>query len=299
MLRIGLIGCDTSHVVAFTQRLNHLELPESLWVDGGRVVAAVPGTSLIGPERIAGFVERLRGWDVPIVEDSADLFGQVDAVMVTGTDGGVHLAQARPFLEAGLPTFVDKPFASSLADAREMVELAQRRGTPLTSASALRYCPELLAVRARADELGATVGVDAYAPALLHPRNPGLLHYGVHAVETVYGLMGTGCRSVRCLREEGVEVTVGRWADGRLASVRGTRVGSYALGFTSFHERGVVAAPVASATLYTDTLRVALEMFRTGRWPLTAEELLEPIAFMAAALASADRGGEAVFLAAS
>jgi hypothetical protein len=89
---------------------------------------------------------------------------------------------------------------------------------------------------------------------------------------------------------------VGRWADGRLGTVRATRRGSYALGFTAFCEKGVVPALVDSKALYTDMLRVVLRMFETRQWPLTPEELVEPIAFQEAALRSQEREGEEVAL---
>jgi predicted dehydrogenase len=297
MVNIGLVDCDTSHVVAFTQRLNQVGIGPEHWVEGGRVVAAVPGTSEVWPERIAGHVETLRGYGVEIVERPEQLLGKVDAVMVESVDSQVHLERARPFVEAGLPLFVDKPFAPSLDEARRLVDLAERRGVPLLSASALRYCPEVLEVQGRAAELGPVLGVDAYTPAPLHPRNPGLLHYGVHGVETVYALMGTGCRSVRCVFEEAAELVVGRWADGRLGSVRGTRRGSYAMGFTCFCEQGVAPAQVAIGRLYRDLLVEVVAMFRSGRSPLGRAELLEPIAFQEAALRSKERRGEEVALA--
>jgi virulence factor len=296
LIRVGLVDCDTSHVVAFTQRLNHVGIPESHWLDGAEVVAAVPGSSLVSPERIGPFVDQLRGYGVEILDSPDQLLGRVDAVMVESVDGSVHLARAMPFVEAGLPLFVDKPFTTSVADARQLVDAAHSRGIPLTSASALRYCPEVLAVQARAAELGPVHGVDAYTPGSLHPRNPGLFHYGVHGVETVYALMGTGCQSVRCVHEEGVDLVVGRWTDGRVGTVRSTRRGSYALGFTAFCEKGVVPALVDSKALYTDMLRVVLRMFETRQWPLTPEELIEPIAFQEAALRSQERGGEEVAL---
>jgi predicted dehydrogenase len=302
MVNIGLVDCDTSHVVAFTERLNHVGIGQEHWVEGGRVVAAVPGSSAIGPERIAGHVEKLRGYGIEILDRPEELLAPVkeqpiDAVMIEAADSTLHLKRAMPFVEAGLPLFVDKPFAPSLAEARRMVQAAQRRGVALTSASALRYCPEVVDVQRRAVELGPVLGVDAYTPATLHPRNPGLLHYGVHGVEMVYALMGTGCRSVRCVFEEGAEVVVGRWADGRLGTVRGTRRGSYAMGFTCFCEKGVAPAQVNVPRLYRDLLVVVVEMFRTGRWPLGPEELLEPIAFQEAALRSKERGGDEVALA--
>ena len=197
MLQLGLVDFDTSHVVAFTQRLNHVGIDQEQWVDGARVVMGCPGTSLVSPERIPGFTAQLREYGVQIVADPVEMIGQIDAVMIESVDGNVHM-RALPFIEAGIPTFVDKPFTTSTHDARTLVATAQRAGVPLMSASALRYTPEVLDVQQRQAELGDVVGCDATTPALLHPRNPGLFHYGVHGVEMIYALMGGGCVSELC-----------------------------------------------------------------------------------------------------
>ncbi len=296
MPRIGLVSCDTSHVVQFTMRLNHVGISEDQWVDGAQVVAAVPGTSLVLPERIPGFVQELRDLGVEILERPEDLLGRVDAVCVEANDGSVHAELALPFLEAGLPVFVDKPFATTVEDARRMVRAAQAKKMPLFSASSLRYALELQRVKQDA-ALGRIVGADVYGPAALHPRNPGLFHYGVHAVEMLYELMGTGCETVRCVFEEGAEVVVGRWSDGRLGTVRGTRSGAYAYGFTAFGEKQVAPVAVDARYIYRELLKVIVSMLRTSAWPLSAEELIEPVAFQVAAHESANRKGEEVRLA--
>jgi len=296
MIRIGLIDCDTSHVVAFTQRLNHVGIDEDQWVDGAQVVAAVPGTSLISPERIEKHVQQLKGYGIEILDRQESLLGTVDAVFVESVDGSVHLEKALPFVEAGVPLFVDKPLTTSTPDARRLIEAAQARNIPLTSASALRYALEVQDVRRRREELGSVLGVDAYGPASLHPRNPGLFHYGVHGVEMLYALMGTGCQSVRCVWEDAGEVVVGRWSDGRLGTVRGTRRGAYAFGFTAFCEKQTVPAAVDGRYYYRELLKVIVGMLEKREWPLSAQELIEPIAFQEAALQSARNGGEEVKL---
>lgn len=298
MIRVGLVDCDTSHVVAFTQRLNHRGIPDDQWVEGAEVVAAVPGTSQISPERITPHTQQLRDLGVEIVDRPESLIGRVDAVFIESVDGSVHLERAWPFLEAGVPTFIDKPFTTSTADARRLLQAAAERGVPLTSASALRYALEVQEVK-RGAEIGPILGVDTYGPASLHPRNPGLFHYGVHAVEMLFELMGTGCQSVRCTWENDVEVVVGRWSDGRIGTVRGTRQGPYAFGFTAFGEKQVLPRIVDGRYFYRELLKVIVEMLETGRWPLTSEELIEPVAFQEAALRSAERGGEEVRLAAA
>ena len=296
MPRIGIVSCDTSHVVQFTMRLNHVGISADQWVDGAEVVAAVPGSSLVSPERIPGFVQQLRDLGVEILERPGDLLGRVDAVFVEANDGSVHAELALPFVEAGLPVFVDKPFATTVEDARRMVRAAQAKGTPLFSASALRYALEIPKVRQDA-AVGRIVGADAYSPAALHARNPGLTHYGVHAVEMLYELMGTGCESVRCVWEEGAEVVVGRWSDGRLGTVRGTRSGAHSYGFTAFGEKQVVPVAVDARFIYRELLKAVVGMLKTSSWPLSADELIEPVAFQVAAYESARRNGAEIRLA--
>src|SRR4051812_34544733 len=105
MIRIGLVDFDTSHVVAFTQRFNHIEIAEKDWIEGAKVVAGCPGESLIMPERIPGYTETLKKYGIEMVARPEDLLGKVDAVMVESNQGSRHLARARIYLEAGLPTF--------------------------------------------------------------------------------------------------------------------------------------------------------------------------------------------------
>lgn len=293
MIRLGIVDCDTSHVVAFTQRLNHLEIAEEQWVEGASVVAAVPLPSQVSPERVGPFTEQLRGYGVEILAAPEDLLGKVDGVLIESVDGSVHRDRAMPFIEAGLPVWIDKPFTCSVAEARELVAAAGRKGVPLLSASSLRYDLSVQDVQAKRETLGRVLGVDAYTPASTHPRNPGLFHYAVHGVEMMYALMGPGCRRVSCTHTEGVDVAVGEWGDGRLATVRGTRHGSYGLGFTAFAEKGVVPGS-SSPFYYRELLKRVVAMMGSGESPLTGEEMIEVVAFQVAANASMEREGSPV-----
>ena len=199
MLRLGIVDCDTSHVYQFARRLNHVDIESEQWVDGARVVAAYSGTSRVtDPARVTEYLSALRSVGVELVIKPEDLFGRVDAVLIESNEGAVHRDRATPFIEAGLPVFIDKPLATTTVDARALVDLATRRGVLLISASSLRFASEVRAVATDTDEIGPLVGVDVYAPALLHPLNPGLFHYGVHGVEMLYALLGAGCQDVVC-----------------------------------------------------------------------------------------------------
>ena len=298
-MRLGIADFDTSHVVQFTMRLNHVEIDEEQWVESNcEIVAGYPGQSKITePERVQEYTDKLAGWGVELVDKPEDLIGQVDGVLVESQGGKEHLAKARPFLEAGMPVYIDKPFTCSVADAQEIARLAADNGVPVFSSSSLRYALEVQEALADEEGLGNVVGASAFSPASLHEENPGLFHYGIHGVETLYAFMGPGCVEVSCFSEEGGEVTVGRWSDGRVGTVRGTRAGAHAYGFTAWGDKGVKITRIDPSSIYRELLKRIAQMFDTGEAPLDINITIEIVAFIEAALESADSGGSVTPLA--
>jgi virulence factor len=296
MIRLGIVDFDTSHAVEFTKRLNHLDVDPDQWVEGAKVVAGVPGTSQVAPETIPKNAATLKKYGVTLYDDPAELFGKVDAVLVESVDGSVHRARALPFIERGVPTYVDKPFACSVADARAMVRAAEVKHVPLMSSSSLRYAPEVVAAAAKGGDAssGEVVGVATYGPAPTHPRNPGLFHYGIHPTEMLYTLMGPGCTRLTCQSTPGAEVVTGVWPGGRLGTVRGLRAGASAYGFTLFGSKGVATRGVSTKYIYRELLKHIVRLFETRVAPIDPRETLEIVAFIEAARASAEAGGAPV-----
>jgi len=297
MIRIGIVDFDTSHVVQFTKRLNHLDVPEDQFVEGGQIVCGCRGTSEITePSRMDEYADALKGYGVPLVDKPEDMIGQVDAVCIESQAGSVHLDRVRPFLQAGIPAFIDKPFADTVANAKAMAELAEKHGVVLFSSSSLRFADEVAAVVADGEGVGKIVGANAYSPASLHEGNPGLLHYGIHGVETLYGLMGPGCRAVSTAFTEGAEVSTGLWEGDRIGVVRGTRAGAHSYGFCAWGEKKVVQSPISTANIYRNLLREIVKSFQTGVASVPMSETIEIIAFINAALESSQNAGQWVEL---
>jgi predicted dehydrogenase len=291
MLRLGIVDCDTSHVYQFSRRLNHVGIEPAQWVDGATVVAAFVGSSRVtDADRITDYVSAMCETGVALVDHPEDLLGRVDAVLIESNEGGVHRARATPFMEAGLPVFIDKPLATSTTDARALVDLAAHHRVPLLSASSLRFSPQIGAVRADA-LVGSLRGADVHAPAKLHEANPGLFHYGVHGVEMLYALLGAGCQEVACSFEEQGEVVTGRWHDGRLGVVRGLREGASDYGLTAYGEVAVRAISLDTESMYFDLLSAVIPVLSGEPSPISPEELVEVVAFQEAALASRNAGG--------
>jgi hypothetical protein len=87
-LRAGIIGCDTSHVPAFTKLFNNPDAEQSL--AGVRVVAAFPGGSQDIPksrDRVEGYTEELRGMGIEIIDSIESLLEKVDVVLLMSIDG--------------------------------------------------------------------------------------------------------------------------------------------------------------------------------------------------------------------
>ena len=303
-IRIGLIGLDTSHAGAFTQLLNDESRPDH--VPGARVVAAFKGGSPdveASRTRIDKFTADLRDrWKIEIVDSIDALLAKVDAVIITSVDGRVHLAQARPVLAARKPLFVDKPFAASLADAREIVRLARETKTPVFSSSYLRYTDDVQAIKAD-PRVSEVRGAITWGPAPTEPHHPDLFWYGIHAVEMLYTFMGPGCVRVTRTHTPDADVVVGEWKDGRIGVMRGTRNGTTAYGQAVFGPKTVVTEPDEAAvrekrTGYHGLLTQVVRFFRTGESPVPVDVTLEIMAFMEAADTSKAQGGAPVPLAA-
>src|SRR4029079_11544328 len=213
-----------------------------------------------------------------------------DVTMMGWVDGSADHAGANPCLEGGVPCFVDKPFACSVADARKLVDLAARKKLPLFSSSSLRFAPDLAAYNADPKH-GKVLGAVAWGPASQHERNPGLFHYGIHAVEVLYTLMGPGCESVTCTSDKAVDVVTGHWKDGRVATVRGTRSGPGVYGAVAFAEKATQPVTIGTKYIYRELLKRIVETYTTGKPPIDVGVTVEIVAFIEAAFKSANNHG--------
>ncbi|MFT4689379.1 MAG: putative dehydrogenase [Limisphaerales bacterium] len=287
-LKLGLIGLDTSHVIAFTKVLN--DKNNKSHVPGAKVVAAFKGGSkdiASSFERIDGFTKTLNEtYGVKIYSSIPEMCKHVDAVLLESVDGRPHWKQARPVIMAGKPLFIDKPMAGSLADAIRIFELAKKQNVPVFSSSSLRYGKATQEVRG--GSLGRLHYVQTGSPASLEKSHPDLFWYGVHGCESLFTAMGTGCLKVqRSETADGkIEVT-GYWEGNRFGVFRERKgYGGIAIGEKGSNES------VGKYDGYAPLVAEIVKFFQTGKPPVDSAETLELFAFMEAADESKRRGGE-------
>jgi len=287
-LRLGIIGTDTSHVIAFTRILNDNSLPDH--VDGARVVAAYKGGSKDVKDsytRVDKFAEELKTkWKIEFTPDIASLCRKVDAVLIESVDARTHLEQAKVVIAAGKPMFIDKPLASTLEDARMIAKLAKDAGVPWFSSSSLRY-GEIATTMKYPDMLG----VMTWGPGPIEEHHQlDLAYYAIHPIEMLFTLMGTGVEEVSRTWTDGSDEVVGRWRGGRIGSVRATRpYGGY--GALVFRTKEVSQSNPKAVAGYRPLLVEIVKFFETKQPPVSNEETLEIFAFMDAAQRSKAAGG--------
>ena len=291
VIKIGIIGLDTSHSTAFTELLNGDS--DDKFVKEFEVVAAYPyGSKTIQSsyERIPGYIEEVKKHGVEITSSIAELLDKVDCVMLETNDGRIHLEQAMEVFKSGKICYIDKPIGATLGQAIAIYEMAEKYNVPIFSSSALRYSPQNQ--KLRNGEFGKILGADCYSPHKVEPTHPDFGFYGIHGVETLYTLMGTGCESVNRMSSQDADVVVGRWKDGRIGTFRGIKEGPAIYGGTAYSPKGSIAAGGYEG--YKVLLDQILTFFKTGVAPISKEETIEIFTFMKASNMSKEQNGKIV-----
>lgn len=285
-IRVGMIGLDTSHSLAFTQVMNEGE-EEPL--KSCEVIAAYPhGSPDIesSVSRIPKYTAEMREMGVEIVDDIPTLLTKVDAILLETNDGRPHLEQVTPVLKAGKPCFIDKPIAGSLVDCLAIFKLAAHYKTPVFSSSSLRYGQNTQ--EARNGSLGDIKGCSTWSPCSLEKTHPDLFWYGIHGVESLVTVMGPGIQSVTRTQTDDAELVVGIWAKGRIGTFRGIRSGKSGYGGTAFGSKSV--GSVGSYGGYAPLVQEIAKFFHTRETPIAPAETIDIYAFMEAADESKRQG---------
>ncbi|WP_040549521.1 Gfo/Idh/MocA family protein [Pedosphaera parvula] len=297
-LRIGIIGCDTSHATAFTKIFN--DPTDKNHVEGAKVVVFYKGgsadikDSADRVEKIAGDLREKYG--VKEMTSVDDLCKEVDVVLLESLDGRPKLEQVRPVLKAHKPVFIDKPIASSLKEVLEINRLAKESKTPWFSSSAYRFYNSM--VELKGTNVGTIMGAISYGPCELEEHHPDFFWYGIHPTEALFTVMGPDCVSVVRTSTPDTDVATGVWAGGRVGTFRGARNSSVASvhKVTVFGSKAVVEQAKGTDD-YAPLVRQIMNFFQTGIAPVPNEETIAIYAFMEAADESKRQGGKSVKIA--
>lgn len=291
MIKIAIIGLDTSHSIEFPRRMQAPDCPKDQLVSGLRAVTCLRfSTPFQDKKGLDGRQCQLETWGVNVTTNFDEAIEGCDAIMLEINDGSYHLPYFRKVAALGKPVFLDKPLASTLADGRGILRLAKKHGTRVWSGSSIPFCPDVSRAVSQVPDIrvGQTFGALGMAPA-----GDSLIWYGVHTFEMLQRIMGPGPKSVQALETRTGIVSVIEYENGRRGLAEALR-GFYAYGG---RVQGLVGnaqkvVPFVCDTRYgyRDILREIKAFFAGGHAPVDMTTTFEGLAMMVAARKSIETG---------
>lgn len=268
IFNLGIIGAENSHSWSIARVCNQLQ----------RVPLRV--THIWGETAELAARAAERGTIPHVVDDWRTLAGSVDGIMIDHRNGEDHFLPARFFLEHGVPTFVDKPFTCDMGQAAELLALARTKAVPLITFTGKPLQQSFRRFARNLADAGGVLAVNSSGPVDLESPYGGMYFYGIHQVDSIVELMGTGVSQASLTRcgENGVGSL--SFADGRMATLNFLKSGGI------FHWRACTPNGIFcledndDEPPYLSTAETLADFFHTGKNPWSAERMLAPVAIM-------------------
>ena len=270
-VRIGIIGAENSHTIGYGKLFN--------------IDKMFPGAEVKyvwGETEEFARVAMEKGHIPNMVRDPLEMLRKIDALIVDHRHPKYHLKAAEPFVKAGIPTFIDKPFCYRVAEGKEFLEMARRIGTPISSYSSEAHKAGTFDIKKQVETMGSITHVIMSGPA--DPESPygGVFFYGIHMVQPLMYIFGDDIRKVRVTRS-GKNTTATLVFGNEMLATLIFKTLSY--GWRIFAEtkegtielKSRIEEPVPGKN-YADMV----EMFRTGKEPLAHQSILKCVAVLEA-----------------
>jgi predicted dehydrogenase len=270
-IRVGIIGAENSHTVEYGKLFNiNRKFPgvEVLYVWGETEEFAKNAAA--------------QGGIPTILKDPLEMMGKIDALIVDHRHAKYHLSAASPFVKAGIPAFIDKPFCYRVSEGKEFLAMAESLKVPVTSYSTVAHSDSTFDIRNQVKSMDPINQVVMCGPADINSPYGGIFFYGVHSVETLMYIFGDDIVKAR-ITSNGKNTTASlAYGNGLLATII---FKSLHYGWEIFAETKVGIIQLKSGIEETDPPRCYIdmvEMFRTGTEPRSHESILKSVAILEA-----------------
>jgi len=287
IIKVAVIGLDSSHSVEFPKRMQAPDCPADQRVGGMKAVSCMSFETPFQDK--AGLEKRrrqLEAWGVRVSESFEETVEDCDAVMIIVNDPSLHLEYFKKCAGLGKMIFMDKPLADTAGNAALIRKIASEKKLSVMSCSSLRY---LEALERAVAELPDPSHGSFFGPIGKAPAGSSIVWYAVHACEMMQRAFGEGAAAVTTTRHPLGPILTVDYDNGRRGIVELVE-GAYCYGGTL--RRGGRSAAFAEdgATGYTRLLRHVEKFFRTGATDATIDVASEVTAVLDAAERSFQSG---------
>ncbi|SHF64927.1 Predicted dehydrogenase [Mariniphaga anaerophila] len=269
-IRIGIIGAENSHTIGFGKMFNTDKMFP------GVEVKYVWGET---DEFAKNAMER---GNIPNqVKDPREMLGKIDALIVDHRHAKNHLEPATPFIEAGIPAFIDKPFCYRAAEGKKFLELARKKGTPVTSYSSIAHSNATLDIKEQVKSMEIKQVIRT-GPVDLDSQYGGVFFYGVHILQPLMNIFGEDIERVKITRDGKYGSASLKFSGGLFATLIFKRK---AYGWETFVETPKKLVELKSRVEETNPPKNyadMVEMFRTGKEPRSHQSILNGVSVLEA-----------------
>lgn len=275
---IGIIGAENSHTKAYAKLINIEKRFEGVTVD------------YVWGEKPEFAQDAAEGGQIPnIVENTDDMLGKIDALVVDHRHAKYHLEAAWPYVEAGIPTFVDKPFCYRAEEGKKFLEMARKKGTPVTSYSVVPLQQTFKAFKEEMAGIGDWISGATYGNCDLDSQYGGVFFYGVHQVSMVLEAFGYNPEAALVTRDGDFATGSIIYPSGKVVTMGLIKKGAPGFGVTAVGMKDVIDTAVNYDEIpYLTGVEMFLHMFRTGEEPLPHDQILKPVQVLEALEKSLD-----------
>lgn len=270
-ITIGIIGAENSHTAKFGKLFN--------------IDKKFPGVEVkyVWGETDEFAKEAMAEGNIPIqVKDPADMMGKINALIVDHRHPKYHLDAATPFVKAGIPTFIDKPFCYRAAKGQEFFQMAKEMGTPVSSYSSRTLSLATNDIKKQVEALDDISQVIRTGPVDLDSRYGGVFFYGVHLVQPLLSIFGEDVTRVRITRNGSHGNASLEFTSGLFATLVLT---DHAREWVTMVEVDEELIQLKSRIEEPDIPQAHLEMvemFRSGKLPRTYQSILNGVSVLEA-----------------
>lgn len=267
-MKIGIIGAENSHTKAIATIIN--------------VEKRIKGCSVeyVWGETDAFAKDAAKAGQIPnIVNKPKDMLGKVDAVLCDHRHAKYHLKAVWPFVEQGVPAFVDKPFCYRAEEGKQFLRMADAKGTPVTSFSVLTHQKSFRRFKHKIARIGEIKAATTWGPCDLRSKWGGVFFYGIHQVDLVLHVFGFNVKAVQVMRN-GARNATGQilYPSGLIVTMQLLKEGAPGFGMSAVGTEGAAQMAITpDQNQYLTGVKTFTKMFKTGKRPLSNEQMLRPV----------------------